>query len=173
MSGHYHPDLEEVESKCSSCGNAPTHRVPNTEYRWCCMCGAMHRDRQQGVVSGGCFPPGLALMKVFREALGIQEKAERKCPICLGDPMAEIWPFCSAECLHADPSEAKDPDMLRRVAQFEGRDSGAGGPGGMTVTKPNPTRLAWYLAGAQDEWAVQHGVDWGQPVSDVDPEERN
>lgn len=76
--------------------------------------------------------------------------AKRKCPICHAEPGEDSpWPFCSAECLRADPTEAKDPALRRRVEQFEERDSGAGGPGGMTSV--GIARLSWYLAGAQDE----------------------
>jgi len=82
------------------------------------------------------------------------------CPICEKEPTQEIWPFCSAECLHADPTTAKDPDLQRRIAALNERDTGAGGPGGMTPTVVDE-KLSWYLAGGQDEAAHRDGLDGG------------
>lgn len=84
-----------------------------------------------------------------------------KCPICLKKPLQEIWPYCSAVCLHADPASAKDPDMQRRMQAFRERTLGAGGPGGMTPTHIDD-KLSWYLSGAQDEAAHRQGINWGE-----------
>ncbi len=84
-----------------------------------------------------------------------------RCPICLKPPMEGIEPFCSADCLHADPATGKDPDLRRRLATWEERQTGAGGPGGMVSSAgplEPPRVLGWYLAGAQDEAATQLSV---------------
>ncbi len=80
-------------------------------------------------------------------------KQKSHCPICEGEPADEIWPFCSVECLHADPHSAKDPTFRRRLAQFAARNSGARGPGGMVPTYVGE-QLRWYLGGAQDEATI-------------------
>lgn len=78
-----------------------------------------------------------------------------KCPICLKPPQQEIDPFCSVECLHANPATGKDPDLQRRISTYVERSTGAGGPGGMT--SGNDRDLQLYLAGAQDEAAHKKG----------------
>jgi len=77
--------------------------------------------------------------------------------------MPEIWPFCCADCLRADPDQATDEDFRRRLGLFYERNTGAGGPGGMIITAADE-RLRWYLAGAQDEAAIRDGIDWGHKV---------
>lgn len=89
----------------------------------------------------------------------------KTCPIYDGDPQKEIWPFCSAVCFKADPSVAKSPDMLRRLDQFDERDTGGGGPGGCLPVGISGD-LSFYLAGAQDEAAIAEGRDWGGPLID-------
>lgn len=79
---------------------------------------------------------------------------EGSCPICRVSASREgLWPFCSAECLRADPSQTEDAAFRRRLAVFKDRTTGAGGPGGM-VSSGIEERLGWYLAGAQDERAA-------------------
>ncbi len=82
----------------------------------------------------------------------MSEENKPRCPICEGEPQEGIEPFCSADCLSADPRGSNDADLQRRIADFDERDSGAGGPGGM-VSSHAGSRLLWYLAGAQDEAA--------------------
>lgn len=77
------------------------------------------------------------------------------CPICDADtPMEEIWPFCSVDCLHTNPASkaVQNATTIRRVGTFTERTLGAWVAGGMTPTYAEE-RLAWYLAGAQDEAA--------------------
>lgn len=69
MSGHYHPDLEAEAVKCSSCGTDETHRVPTTVYRWCCNCGSIHIDRQEGMARGTTLPAAATLALAALEAM--------------------------------------------------------------------------------------------------------
>lgn len=87
------------------------------------------------------------------------------CPVCRKKPTAQIWPFCSTECLRASPDEWTDPDFKRRHKQWLESTVGAGGPGGMIGPSIEDGRLKWYMAGAQDEAAYRDGIDWGEPAS--------
>lgn len=85
------------------------------------------------------------------------------CPICQEESEPNIWPYCSGNCLHADPYTGHAKWHRRRLRTFDDRKLGVGGPGGM-VPGEIDEHLAWYLAGAQDEAAAATGTDWGNVV---------
>lgn len=77
VTGHYSDEgLDEVEESCSSCRKSPTYRIPDTPYRWCCMCGSLHVDKPEGPIRGGCLPSGAAMAEWFVQGILGQEKPD-------------------------------------------------------------------------------------------------